>query len=309
MLQGLMDEIENYITATYSPELRGEIRASLMVFEAFEYNKPFDDFPDVLYDVDADNADLTMGKFVVVITNHLNALLQMHKLTLVEDADLATRNQVCAALYRLQHLEDPVPTLRILETTDLDNVDKFSRILAQLTTISEPQLLATIESVDPIALELLANLLYDQEEKAKKIEAENMDDLKLKQQLLANLKDFFLVCGTDNLGFELVENGVLLGHPATLYYPYIGEQLVTENDDQTALNLLSFFFLASDTYNAPLESYRSHSEQLINGHARIMNIETLIARHLNDLRQYQKARDDARQVSSAGHTPQTLHAI
>lgn len=306
MTQGLMDSLFEYIEATYSPAQQSEFRAAFMVFDAFDYAKPYEELPDVIYDVNADDQDLTMLTFTATIDRHLDQLLTMHKVAVMDETSMATKNQLLASLYRLQHLEDPVPVLRILETTDLPNEDMLARIVSSISTLDESDVLIAIETVDDQTIQLLQQYLYQQEANQATEKAVDLQDAQQKHLLLENLKDFFVLCGKDNVAYAMVENNILLGNPIALYYPYIYEHLVTANDEQTAKNLLGFFFIASDTFHAPLETFRQYSEDLISDHGRIMRIEVAMGKYLTDLRQYQKAKRDARQLPGAEHQAQAL---
>ena len=130
---------------------------------------------------------------------------------------------------------------------------------------------------------------------------EDPKDQETKALLVKNLKDFFIVHGTDCLAHRMLDNGVQPGWSSRLYYPFTKDLLVVPDDNQTAKNLLSFFFFAIDTFNDPLKVYHVVSDHLLTGTERITRIEVKIVDMINAVRQYQKAQNDARQVSVVQH--------
>lgn len=294
------EEIQEYLQATFSPEMQGEVRASLMVFDAFGYEKASAVLADVLFDIESSDKDLTQMKFLGAIHESLNALLKAHLVTVQDDTDLSVKNQILGVLYRLQHLEDPTPTLRILESS-ASGEEQLARIVQEYSVLDEAQVLMAVESIDESSLNTLRTYLYKKEEDLEAAEEVPATELVDTALMVKNLKDFFHVHGNENLGYQMLDNGIQPGHDIKLYYPYISDQLVVEDDLQSAKNILSLFFIARDTFNDPLKVYRAYSEKIISGSERIMKIEVKLAELLNALRQYQKALDDSRRVSVTQH--------
>lgn len=300
MLSSTRDQINGYLTEMFSPELRDELLASFMVFDAYEHGTVEDELTDIFNDIDNDQDDLTKDKVFACISDNLTVILRKHNISLADDVSLHTKNQILAVLYRLQHVEDPVSPLRILESMETNEV-KLSKIIEQYSDLPETVALESIEEVSESFIKRLMTLLYDIEEKlANATEEERSVDPEL-VSLKKNLKDFFTVHGKDSLGFDMVVNGIESGLPIKIYYPYIKDHLVEGDDDTVAKNLLSLFFMGKDTFSDPLQVFRKYSEQLITPIDRIIKIEVKLGELLNKLHQYQEAQSAAKSISVVQH--------
>ncbi len=294
----LLDEIHAYLYDNFTEQLRQELLGSLLLFDAFHHAKAYEPFPDILFDTSIDDREVVRTRMLDAFHEGLDLLLQSHQLSLVPEADIPVKNQILSVLYRLQHLEDPVPVLRILETDQSDE-EQFAKIIAEYSVLDEQQVLEAVYSLATSTLHILRDYLYQQE--INLTPEESPAAITERGLLVQNLKDFFHVHGSSNLANEMIQNGIAIGHAVKLYYPYIHEHLVTDDDPQTAKNLLSFFFIANDTFNDPLAVYRKTSDDLIHDHPRTIRIEALITQLLNDLRNYQKAAHDAQRLSVVQH--------
>ena len=294
MDEDLMDVVHGYIAQTFSEELQVEIQNSFALFDAFEHRQAYVYLPDIVLDIDADNTDLTQSKFLSAIHEQLDVIFKAHQIDLSEDVELSTKNQILSVLFRLQQLEDVVPVLRILESSFSDE-EKIAKIVEAHSELDEASVLIAIESIHSSTLEQLQSFLYIQEEKEEK---ELEIDSGILNEIQLNLKDFFAICGQDNLAFEFIQSGITIGHPIKLYNPYVKEYLIVKEDLQSAKNLLSLFLMAQDTYQDPLQIYRTYSESLVLDTEQRMRIETQMAALLNELHHYQEAQDVAKRVSS-----------
>lgn len=294
MDEDLMDVVHGYIAQTFSEELQAEIQNSFALFDAFEHRQAYVHLPDIVLDIDADNTDLTQLKFLSAIHEQLDVIFKAHQIDLNEDVELNVKNQILSVLFRLQQLEDVVPVLRILESSFSDE-EKIAKIIEAYSELDEASVLIAIQSIHPSTLEHLQSFLYAQEERDEK---ESEIDPGVLNEIQSTLKDFFSICGQDNLAFEFIQSGMTVGRPIKLYYPYVKEYLITEEDVQSAKNLLSLFLMAQDTYQDPLQIYRTYSESLVLDNEQRMRIETQMGALLNELHHYQEAQDVAKRVSS-----------
>ena len=294
MDEDLMDVVHGYIAQTFSEELQAEIQNSFALFDVFEHRQAYVHLPDIVLDIDADNTDVTQLKFLSAIHEQLDVIFKAHQIDLSEEVELSTKNQILSVLFRLQQLEDVVPVLRILESSFSDE-EKIAKIIEAYSELDEASVLIAIESIHPSTLEQLQSFLYSQEER---VEKEPEIDHQVFSEIQSNLKDFFSICGQDNLAFEFIQSGISVGRPIKLYYPYVKEYLIVKEDLQSAKNLLSLFLMAQDTYQDPLQIYRTYSESLVLDTEQRMRIETQMAALLNELHHYQEAQDVAKRVSS-----------
>lgn len=296
----IRDEIESYLVENFSHEAALEYMSSLMVIDSFEYQKPYDVFADILYDTTEEDENVIQMSIIKAFNDALDFILANHRVVLVEETDLETKNMILSALYQLQHVEDPVPFLRILEGYKSEE-EKLALIIEILSGMDHTRAMMALESVEKSTLDILQALLYEKESTMNAGEAD--EEAMRKAQLIGNLKDFFHVCGEDNLAFEMSNNGIMPAHRAALYYPYIKDMIdVPADDDQTAKNILSLLYYAIDTFTEPSVVYRKVAENLIHGDpTRMMKIEAKISTMVNNLNQFQKAKNDAKSIFVVQH--------
>src|SRR5690606_6009525 len=110
---------------------------------------------------------------------------------LVAEAELGEKAQILTGLYRVQHVEDPVPFLRILET-DFSNEEKLAHVLQHLTELDSIQLVAVIETVSDASLKSMEDYLelLDQRQNS-----DTEPEGRVPKALLENLRDFFQYFG------------------------------------------------------------------------------------------------------------------
>lgn len=283
--------IDTYNSENFSEELQKDIADTLALCDAFEYTAVYREFPDVIFDIEAEDKEQTRLKVLALFVDATDALFSAHQIKVIDLATLYERNQILSVLHLLQSIEDPTPVLRLLESS-FSEEEQFAKIVESYSTLDEAKVLELVESIDPDTLKILQKLLYQKEELQEEV---NSIPDEIKAKLVENLRDFFHVHGEENIAFQMIQNGITVGYPLKLYFPYVGEHLVTDDDRETALNLLSFFFLSYDTYNDPLKVYYAHSENLLGGkgHNRIQKVEQILMELITGLRAYQKAKDDA----------------
>lgn len=296
---GTTDPVLGYMKEYFSPELMDEIKASLFLFDAFSYQAPYDNLVNILNSPEVEDSDILQMSFLSTLESGLEDLFTAHRLKITLETDLATKNQMLAVLYRLQHLEDPTPALKVLEGSQ-DAVTKLGKLMEIYGNIDMGTVLTAVESIDPGSLVILRDYLYQQEEAL-----ENQDisptAIASTSLLLKNMSDFIVLFGKENIGTELMMNGVQPGHDFAIYFPFVDNMLENQDDMQFAKNILSFLFMARDTYAEPMKAYRALSEKLVGTADRIVKIELKLSGLIEELRNYQKAKNAARSVSVTQH--------
>lgn len=293
MTDSLMDEIQSFIAGSYSQELQEDLAGAMALFEAFEYTAPYEQLADTLYDPEQEDPDAVQLGVLGVFHRSLDHLLQCHQIRLQEEISISTKNQVLGVMVRIQNMEDPTPVLRILET-DLSGEEQLAKLMEAYSTIDETQALDTFASVSSELLHRLRDTLYQKEEAIEEVSTESMQNA----AQFEVLRDFFHVHGQTNLAAEMLNNGMRPGWALHLYLPYVQSALVAPTPTQMAKDLLSLFFMASDTYIDPLQAFRVHSETLLSSVDLIQRVETAMRADLNALSQYTGAKYVARSLSS-----------
>lgn len=294
------NEVYNYIDLSFSEEKAAELRASIFIFDAFGNDKVYGDFADVLYDFEAEDAQLTQFKFLSAVDANLNFILDIHRVKTKEETELMVKNLLCGVLFRLQQLEDPTPVLKILETY-ASNEEKLASIVEIYSDMDKCTILDAIDSIEDASLKALSDYLYAQEEHDEALA--NSGEITPENGMLLNdtLKLFFSTYGTDNLGFQMSESGILPGFSINLYLPYIKNAIIGENADITANNVLSLIYYAADTFNEPMAAYRSLSEDFGLTGEQIGSVESRVSKMVNEINERRKAIHDARSVSVTQH--------
>lgn len=294
MFHNTQEAVENFLASHYTEQLSQTYRNCLALMDTFEYATIYEKLIDVIFDPESENQDKASMDFHTTMVDGLNAVLSEHMLSLTEEATIVQRMYILHGLYLLQSIEDPVPYLRMLESVG-DEAEVFGRIIGQLTELTATEVMLVLDEAMsnlPGLLTGIKNMLTDMEN----IQPVEVDEVAV--QVTKNLNDYFKACGEDNLACQLVNSGMTIGQSAAIYYPYVSDHLVTENDEETAKNLLSFFLFCRDTYQSPLESYRKYSEALLGTAARTSRIEAIILQEYTKLEQYKDAQTKANSIQN-----------
>lgn len=291
MFNNLSEVIEEFILSNYTVEMASVYRDSLSLLSAFEYSTVYEKLSDVLFDPYAENGDLASLSFHEVVKESVFHVLKEHSVALFDEVELDKANRILSALLNLQVTEEFVPLLRIIESNQVSE-ETFAKIIDVSTNLGVGDIMQMVDSDNSNiekSIEGIKLFLQERESETSDSETDTSDIRK-------GLEDYFHACGTDNIAHQLVSSGMLVGQSAAVYYPYVDEVLITDNDEQTAKNLVSFFLMASDTYSSPLESYRKYSESLIHDSARVSRIEEFIGREISKRLQYQTAMKETKSI-------------
>lgn len=282
-------EIESFIVTTFSPEQQEEINLALSIFITFSYARPFEQINHILDTSEVEPTDVTQLRMLDQIRESLYDLATLHKVEVLEDTPSRILSQIMLGLYRLTHLEDPVPYLRILESNSKTNEEKLSELLGEVTDLDAVAYMDYIQDVRESLLERLSKLLYSQEENQENAVPPPAELIDQQSRMLARLKAFFEVSGIDNIAYEYSLSGMALGHPFGLYLPIISTEVVVEDEEATAKNILSVFLMSIDTFEDPIVAFRTHSEELLDSVNQTARIEAIMLRIFTELRSYEES--------------------
>lgn len=280
-------EILGYASSSFTNEYRIELLNSLSLLYSFEFPDIQETLCNLLNDPSAEDEETLRSSFVNLIKLSLSDLLQFHQVSVREDTELDVMNAIMSALVMVQDTEDVIPYLRLLES-DKENEEKLAAIVEEFTPISS---IKVLEAVFEVGDNLLDNL-YTVLGKKEMLQEDGLSSTN--EKLVDNLKDFIVYAGKEQLAYELSSHGFKVGFPTATYYPYASSFVDTGDNKTTAVNLLGYFFMAEDTYDRPIESYRAISEQLIHDTKRILPIESEMRRVMEEFEQYKKALKEAK---------------
>lgn len=293
MFNNTVEVIQSFTSSNYSLEMQQVYQDSLALMDVFEYNVIYEQLNDVFFDPESEDPELASLRFHETMTQGIRKVLEEHSIVLFEEVRLDQANKVLSSLFLIQSVEDYVPILRILESNQMPE-ETFGMVVEQLTDIDMGTVMAMLDSENsnlPQALDGIKRFLQDMEAAATPPSVDVSESRK-------RMEEYFQACGTDNIAYLLLSSGMMLEQPAAVYYPYVDEGLVTDNDEDTAKNLLSFFLMSADTFAAPLESYRRYSESLLHDNARIPRVEEFFMKELAKYEQYKSAQREARSIQN-----------
>lgn len=197
------------------------------------------------------------------------------------------------ALAHVQKLRDYTPILRVLESFESDEV-QLAQILAEMTMMSEGHILELIDSFSPSMLTKLRDYVYTKDKDVYTPESVN-------SSVIRHLKDFGTLFNDKALGLLMLENGVLPGAKFETYVNLVDlPDIVVDDLDVTAQNILSVIYLSCDGYNSPLLVYRKYSYQLLADLNKTSAVEVKILGMIAKLTEYEKARDEKARLSESG---------
>jgi hypothetical protein len=279
-----MDDIlTQYIDHTFSPELGNEIYRSFLLFNSFDLNDIYSEFIDLLTYTDNFTSNEIQDKFYTIVLTKVNTIIKAHNIELTEEASLTDRNEILIALYALIDLEDYVPIVMVLESLETPE-DKLSLILSDYCALDQLTILSLIHGFNPNVLKLLKEYCYSKEK-------ETLDTgEKVRNSILGRLKIFFDLYGTNNLGYVLACNDIVLGEPFSSYLPYLEEIIVNHDNDELAINILSIIYLTDKGITSPLELFTEVSFSLLGDINKISRIEGLIMKMINKVNEVSEAK-------------------
>ena len=276
-------EILGYIRSTYTREYQNDLIVALAVLYGLEYPDIQEKLIAAINGIDAEDNEGLSDRVSSLITAAVDQVFTLWGITLNDDVMLSVKNNIATALTFIPSIEDPVPYLRILET-DLSGEEKVARIVQAVINQAEIITLDAILEVAPLTLDrLYAELTKQEAIVSKDIEEE------INPKQLDNFKKFCVYAGTDHIAYQMLENNFKFGMILENYLPYIADHLNTGRVETTAKTLLSFYLMASDTWESPIETFRKYSESLISDMKDVLAIEGLMRSMLEGFEQYKKA--------------------
>jgi hypothetical protein len=250
------DLITLFVQSNYTEQQAEDIFEAIGLMRVFNYTDPFLSMQDLLMNASYEDPIVMVDKFSFIILNAQAYLLDRHGISLAEDTTLAFNNQVLRVLFQLQHLEDPVPVLRLLETDD-DDALKLCKILEMYTNTPDTTFLQIVETVRPVCLKLLAEYLYEQEE-TQKLATQELPILK------ENIRLFTKVFGINEAVRTILDSSVIMGEEFELYLPLYDELRSLITDEQVLVETLVFLLLySSDGTMSPTEVFTKYADNLV----------------------------------------------
>ncbi len=291
-----MDELlDVFLDAYASIELKEEVARSFSLFDFFEYKPAYSILADVVINGDQ-QSDVTYDLFLKKLNACLDFVLQVHTLTLTNEATIYQKNEILTALGNLQKLEDYTGIIRTLESFE-PNDEQLSSILSEQCQLDQGQIMALIENYNPSLLLKLKNYIYAIESDMIHVVPEGFD--KPIKAFIACFEKSELVENSEfnYLGSTFYANGIILNMAFEHYLPFIEDNFNPVNEEETALHLLSVLLLSSDGQLSLLDTYRKYSFQLLQDLNKTSSVEIHFSKQLAHLNEYLKVQDEKARLS------------
>ena len=283
------DLIDLYVDTYLSEELQEEVHRSFNLFTFYEHNTAYEGLIDILNDASNQTTDTTQDLFMKELHRQLDFMLQEHTIVMTEETSLYQKNEILLALAHIQELEDYTPIIVTLESS-MEYDEQLSVILEDMTMLDQATILSIVEDFSPKFLSLLKEFIYIKEENVPQVN-------RSAKPIVDRYRHFTAALGETGLGVNMIDNGMLLGQRFVDYLTFVEKDMITDNDEQTAMNILSVIYLSSDGVNSPFLVYRKYSYRLLQDLNRVSKIEVLILGMIAKLTEYKKALDEQARLS------------
>ena len=264
-----------YISEVFSPEQRDDILTSFDLYEDFELQNYDEDFIELIMMMSYDTTENTFDTFQSVVHKKLDYIVNEHRVKLIPGVSLYKKNEILKGLSRLLTLEDYTPVLTMLETLETTEI-KFANILSDLTSLDEVDILEIVEYVSPVTLVSL---------KSYATTKETVSDADVNYELMSRASAFFKCFEQDTIGKQLAPVS-LLGQTFKDYLAFVKEELITDDNHLTVLNILSVLILSSDGYKDLLTGYRNNSNLLFDDIRKASLLEELVIKYNGQFNEY-----------------------
>lgn len=291
-----MDElISTFLDTYFSDELKEQIMTSFDLFDFYEYRQAYAGLIDVANEYGNVSSDDLQDRFISEIHVKLNFMLEQHTIKLIDETTIGQKNQILASLAHLQKLEDYTGVIRILESF-ADDYEQLAIILSDNTPMDQTEVHSLIETFNPSMLRTLKQYIYQKEQEFKQTDEPNI-------KLVQNLRLFEKYSKGKGIGSTLVKNGSLVGERFSTYLGFMeSEDLLTIDDDATALNILSLLYISVDGLNSPLLVYRKYSFQILKDLNIVSRVEAKLLDHIGKFTEFKKVQHEAHRLLETSPT-------
>jgi len=287
-----MDElIESFIEDNYTEGLQEEILRSFSLFDFFEYNDIYGNFIDLLTDLSNRDIGTVQLNFTVELNKHLDYVLKQHTIEVTDETTIYEKNEIITALARLLKLDDYTSTISLLESFETDE-EILSLILSDNCLLPDTKIMTLIDRFDPSMLKTLKEYIYSKEKD---------EDNNINIDILTNVKLFFKLFTNNSIGLNLVRSNILIGEPFETYLQYVEGDLITPDNNTTALNILSVIILSSDGYESSLVTYSNYALRLLQDLNKVGTIEAIVINLISKFEEFKKANHEKNRLSTSSN--------
>ncbi len=278
-----MDELIQTFIKTYLPqEMVDLIYESYELFEKYDYEDVEYSLIDILSREDYISSDELQDVFITEFNNKLDFVIRQNGIELHNNVSIHDKNEILKSLYLLQHLEDYSVLSNIVNTHEDDHF-KISSVIAENCSLDVSYVMGLLSEVEYTLVTRLKQ--YIDSKMSKDIQEHCNDDV------IKTIKIFFSYLSQKNktcLGTALVQSRAQLGVNFNYYFPLVSDDIISLEDEQTALNILSIIMLSSDGQVSVLETFRNYIGQLLESITHIQKVESSFTKHYNSYLEYRQ---------------------
>ncbi len=275
------DLITLFVQENYTDQQAEDIFETIGLLRLFNYLDPFLEIQDLLMSESLHDTCFMTDKMTYILLGAQAYLIDRHGVTMTDETTLAFNNTVLRNFFQLQRLEDPVPVLRVLEST-FDDFHKFCEIMEMFSSIPVTTYMQIVETVRPICLKLLAEYLYSQEE-TQKLAAEDIPLIK------ANVRLFCKVFGINQAVRIIMDSDTIMGEEFELYLPLYDELREQVTDEAVLIETLVFLLLySSDGNTQPIQTFNAYANRLVPDLVTANRLGKVIAEMITKMTRYKE---------------------
>lgn len=279
-----MDElVAAFIENFFSDELKQEILRSLDLIEKFNSDIIYDDLINLIHQSEVLSTEDISDYFVTELVDKLKFILRAHRIEPNNEIPIQKLNEILNALYIIQNLEDYTGIIRLLESFESDT-EILIKIIAELCTLDETEVLECIANFDGVILKNLKQFIYSKEKEPLEISNETF---------IFNIKCFFELFQINTVGKVLLDSGMRIDSNVKFYIQYLSKDILIGNDENKALNILSVLMLTTEGQKDPINIYRKISFYLFQNLNTTALVETEFIKLLNKYNEYKNAKQIA----------------
>ena len=287
------DIVIDYIKGKCTPELFDTVFRAIFLINEFEADDPTENIVDLLQtEQDLSHEDL-FDQVLASVVKSIDFIIGNHQIRLNPEVSLRQKVDLLNGLYELGKRENYDDIESELNTFN-DDLIQFATIMTMVSPLEMTEVLTLVEFIDPKFLSVLKKHIED-------VSSEETTEFAKKQKVIFENLAIFQLCFKNNFVDTLIDHGILVGGDFSLYLSYVGDHLVVDSDEETALNILALLMMSEDGSQNPLEIYREYSEKILHQLQRISKVETLLMHYYGQFIEFRKVFHEKNRLSKASN--------
>jgi len=273
-------EIIDYMKVTFSPEMAESFEKSFELFNRFnleDYILPFDS----IY-MEVDNFDTTyiQQRFIETMENTIRDLLNNHGIFVSDDATHDTLNAILEAILDIEYYEDIDMVLSIMDS-EVSDEEKFSEVLALLSTVEQEEYMNAIERVNPGLIRTITTLFNGRKQAAEILQTPESVTIKAKAEWVKRL---FSLTSTEfrdcklSILFPKLEEGLRFNMEFDFYYNLLWGDVSHLTNADIARDLIGMAIVSSNKSEQVLETIKEYVGKYFSDIDQIGRILDLVTR-------------------------------